>query len=294
MNTENNDENQIQFCSLCWLNFPDVETLRAHIITLHDYFGSRKYFCHICPQRFSQLRYLYNHLNRHFKNPEIEEPENKPRMVVHEEKDQPDFLENFIIEEKSVENKISTKEEPIKNPQKSISREMWWENDGPKRVAIIPNLPPAAFLKSYTCKKCQKVFFDLYKAGRHNTACFTQPSILCNYCGILQRSKEDLRWHLRRKHKIYIHKCQKCTMEFLEINNLISHMKTDHDFDHSLMCEDCGKVYPKKKALTRHQKTHAKKIYKVYICKVCKKEFSNLNSHRVHAKTHLLKSDLQN
>uniref|UniRef100_A0A6B2FZ80 Zinc finger protein 555 (Trinotate prediction) n=1 Tax=Myxobolus squamalis TaxID=59785 RepID=A0A6B2FZ80_MYXSQ len=276
--------------------FPTKKILLAHFSEFHDKPDSKKFHCHLCSNTFSQYRYLKAHHSRHFSDTKVLAKENvKEKPGSSELNDKPDWLNNFEVTEQNLStalHDVDVTTSTAQNLNAIKPSPLWWEKKAinTEPIVIVPPIPDNFETTCYKCKKCLKIDYDLSKAHRHYLSCFGEPSIICNVCGLLQYSKTELKRHKIRKHNIFIAECLICSLEFPKILQLINHLKQNHEFDHSLLCEKCGRISPNEKSFKRHSKTHVKLKESVFICSICGKKLATRDSHRAHAKMHAIKN----
>lgn len=106
---------------------------------------------------------------------------------------------------------------------------------------------------------------------------------LCAYCGVMKPGNK-LRRHEYVEHvKRYMKKvCDVCGI-FTCPTYIKEHMRT-HDAERGFKCNDCGKAFFRKKALSRHRLVHSDVAR--YMCTVCGKSFKIKFNLRVHMRTH--------
>ena len=78
----------------------------------------------------------------------------------------------------------------------------------------------------------------------------------CNLCGLLFKSKQNLKSHLNRKIKCNdLHVCQLCNRKFHSIENLRKHERNSTECDKNIFkCGNCNKYFNTNKSLNKHIK----------------------------------------
>ncbi|XP_055682113.1 zinc finger protein weckle-like [Lutzomyia longipalpis] len=111
----------------------------------------------------------------------------------------------------------------------------------------------------YACSQCPKRFVTEKKLKVHETI------------------------HLPEEEK-YIHPCSFCGKKFRTVENLQAHVRAMHVRDKPYVCEECGKSFRKRGALTYHQMSHSDE--RSFQCSYCPKKFKNRPSLKRHLDIH--------
>lgn len=106
---------------------------------------------------------------------------------------------------------------------------------------------------------------------------------LCAFCGLFKPSNKIRRHEYVDHMKRNVRKvCDICGI-FTCPTYIKEHMRT-HDAVKGFKCDDCGKAFFRRKALSRHRLVHSDVAQ--WICAVCGKSFKIKFNLRVHMRTH--------
>uniref|UniRef100_A0AAG5DDZ9 C2H2-type domain-containing protein n=2 Tax=Anopheles atroparvus TaxID=41427 RepID=A0AAG5DDZ9_ANOAO len=104
-------------------------------------------------------------------------------------------------------------------------------------------------LKTYSCARCSESFSQKHLLNLH-----MEKHLDCNACGVFFPDKDSLQ----------------------------EHMKTTHINDGRVMCEKCGKIFPKVYLKTHILTNHTTGPADIWHCKLCTKNFHNSATLRSH------------
>ena len=137
-------------------------------------------------------------------------------------------------------------------------------------------------LKPHKCQECGRAFARRNQLTRHEERHQVREYKECHLC---HRSVLNIENHLLYHERETPSKCDSCHKEFSYRHELIAHQlssactttnnikfnREEEGSSRPFECEECGKRYKEKKALTRHKKTHAET--RPYTCGRCGKGF---------------------
>ncbi|XP_039951107.1 zinc finger protein weckle-like isoform X2 [Bactrocera neohumeralis] len=102
-------------------------------------------------------------------------------------------------------------------------------------------------------------------------------------CEIKSYKKEStLKLHMVNHRKLF--SCPQCDQKFERKGSLGNHIRNDHKFARTLVCEECGEALRTKKQLKQHMLTHTD--YTPFVCKECGKSFKEKYRLKRHLETH--------
>lgn len=140
--------------------------------------------------------------------------------------------------------------------------------------------------KPYACSICKRrKFTTLYNLSSHESLCTEIPKWKCKKCRAIFTD-----FSLYAKHKQQGHKtgetfgqellCSICGMFLLD---LTGHMRKCHAKERKFICEVCGKTFPVKEYLVRHQDQHKQEKY---VCEICGKSYTHRTNFALHNSAH--------
>ncbi|XP_044743370.1 gastrula zinc finger protein XlCGF57.1-like [Chrysoperla carnea] len=132
----------------------------------------------------------------------------------------------------------------------------------------------------YKCNLCNKGFYAEENLKKHINRHMGKTKLQCDLCPKRFYVLSALGVHYKSSHKIKPKRCTRCPLEFYHPLQLEQHEQT-HD-EKKLICDVCGKVFPKKNKLTRHKKNHTQD--RPFTCSICNKCFKTKGSLQTHIK----------
>lgn len=108
----------------------------------------------------------------------------------------------------------------------------------------------------------------------------------CSECDKTFTQKHEQTLHLRRHLDVKPFKCTFCDKTFIT-NALKKEHERAHTGDKAFICVVCGKGFVKKSELKYHEGIHTDTPS---TCNICNKEFTNVQSFKMHTKRHILGS----
>ena len=162
----------------------------------------------------------------------------------------------------------------------------------------------------HICHHCGKSFAQNFNLVNHMRLHTGERPFMCSYCEKTFRTKESMQDHEAIKHtKTGLKHCELCGDTFASNRGLKGHMHLKHGVEDRFQCrwcggywmsveghraheeaapcknntcEVCGKIFPQRKDLIKHARTHNKKDKKDFPCQLCDKAFSRDDSLRDH------------
>lgn len=282
-------------CQKCSLRFSRSEDLHNHI-RVHD--GKSIYSCAICDRMFAHSKNLTNHVHKCHKT-----------CFTADEMDLIDFVvEAELLERHNLDKVVSGDNVPVQvegdvfrlNVRELVTKYM--EKETPASThSTFPLIEPSLFiptnvtrkftdfLRKYKCPLCELIFVkaktleihckrnhfgnytleqleDIRKTADRNTSQSYPKAILNSRPNIVQK-----------------HECPCCSQLYESRNELISHLKVDHNGDAPYKCVECSETFTASNSLADHVLNHPVSRHE---CKYCGLTFSNLYSLGKHTKRH--------
>ncbi|OXA45956.1 zinc finger protein 227 [Folsomia candida] len=147
------------------------------------------------------------------------------------------------------------------------------------------------YKKIYRCKICHKEFSTSQSIKKHMAAMHStkpRPRLPCTFSGCDKSflNKDDVTQHFKMNHTENPRRfrCTLCDKKFKYPRDLNEHLMY-HTKEKAYKCATCGKGFPKKSKLARHELTHLERSSrKLHKCPLCQKEFSLVENLRAHTK----------
>ncbi|XP_063224013.1 gastrula zinc finger protein XlCGF57.1-like [Bacillus rossius redtenbacheri] len=154
--------------------------------------------------------------------------------------------------------------------------------------------------KTFSCEVCSKVFTKHVYLKRHSVIHSDERPYACQMCGSTFSRTGDLGKHLRthaedregERERVASAgdgdsslECTVCyrafTKELYLRQHRVTHVRKEAS---SHLCDECGKAFKQRGALTQHKAVHS--AVKSHVCAVCGKAFATPGRLRDHAKLH--------
>ncbi|XP_059062649.1 zinc finger protein 490-like [Achroia grisella] len=290
-------------CSLCNIEFLDIDTLRLHARTVHtkcavfmcidckiarkDNFASfikhvRKHrkslrnYCYYCNETLDKADSISTHLKQHFKKSQLPCP--LCGEILNE-----DTLKAHLQEYAAVKSK----RKPRRKPGTPITVEdLTCEHC--KKVYKNPNslrdhmkLHRIDRKRNYTCERCGKMFYNKGTLTSHIMSHDKIRPHVCRICNKAFLYPNMLRRHVEMHTGVKPFSCEQCGRCFRLQYQLNAH-KIVHTDSMPYICQFCNKAFRYKQILKNHERQHTGD--KPYSCQQCGMEFTNWSNYNKHMK----------
>ncbi|KAG6459159.1 zinc finger protein 429 [Manduca sexta] len=264
-------------CSLCDQPMTNMETLKIHLIEVHEKeyhkeFTDRVvpfksvnnyYECQVCGDNFETFCTVERHMNVHYKNYLCSE-----------------CGMGFVTENRLKVHAYSTHAEGTYQCEQ-CNKVLQTKHKLKMHIAIRHNM-----LKRFKCPKCDERFTEYFPRQKHMAVAHGIDSVKfkCSECGKLFHRRYALSRHLKRNHlEEKDHHCTHCPYKCFTVSELRLHM-IKHTGEKKFECTICNKALSRKKSLTEHMKIHNND--RRFVCAVCGQAFVQNCSLKGHMKTH--------
>ncbi|XP_050091047.1 zinc finger protein 226-like [Anopheles aquasalis] len=154
---------------------------------------------------------------------------------------------------------------------------------GPTVHCLEPELP------QYKCDSCTKTFHELKHLVRHIET-HNRWRFRCELCGAYLKTKASLCKHQQRHSVEKRHQCEVCWKGFSTNDGLQVHRKLHQESKPRYRCDVCGKDFGRVYTLRDHMKLHDPEPE--HRCERCSKVFPKRRQLLLHARTHLVQDSL--
>lgn len=140
--------------------------------------------------------------------------------------------------------------------------------------------------RPYRCAECGKRFCQIinYRVHLRTHAGIKVDRLMCRVCWVGFTSREELNNHLSENHsEDRFYECDLCKRVFTTFRDCETHVML-HKHPVQLACEKCGRKFPSRNSLARHQKRRCHSFFK---CTDCPLTFTQKNSLLKHTFSHL-------
>lgn len=283
-------------CQKCSLRFSRSEDLHNHI-RVHD--GKAIYCCSLCDRMFAHSKNLTNHIHKSHKSSFAADEMDLIDFVVEAEVTaqlERKKLENVLVTNDNVQVdgdvfKLNVIELVSKYTKKEIP------STTHPCLTLLSTDPAVSsmtrkftnFYRKYRCPFCELVFVKAktleIHCKRNHFGNYTldqlkdiQKSADQNSTESLPRAILNCRLNVNEKHE-----CPSCNQMYGSRQELIGHLKVDHNGNTPYKCVECSETFTTSNALAVHVLNHPDKRHE---CKFCGLTFMNLYSLGKHTKRH--------
>lgn len=262
-------------CRMCLEQFKTLEQVTEHLNSVHnvgidvDYelgvqpfiLENSKWDCAICNERFTNLRALSRHTQKHFVKFTCDACGKSYSTST--------SLKHHIARNHNVSRYVCRK---CKKPFNS-SAELRDHMLGSKRCLM------------HVCNVCNDRFYSWRLKQTHMIEAHGVPekSYECQECSAVFTNGNTYRNHFKITHTTEHFVCSCCGRRFETKYKLGRHMVT-HTGEKQYACEVCSKRFPRKSTLDQHMWIHM--TNKKWQCKTCDKQFNQRVSWKTHMKSH--------
>ncbi|KAM9488260.1 zinc finger protein 1035 isoform 1-T4 [Clarias gariepinus] len=243
------------------------------------------YKCPICPESFSQVLELANHLSVHANMCNVcnKTFSTKQQLEKHEQSHLSAATQYECTEcGKSFLGSDAFRQHYCVHQKHSLENSEVLTNNEEEDVDVGEDF--------YNCSTCNKRFPSNFSLQEHQKLHELERPFKCLVCGKGFTKKKYLTKH-QQTHNERSHQCDLCSSVFKTRQSLLSHRKT-HDAHRKYQCSVCGKSYKTPHDLTRHEQKHPKlqtfrEASGDHRCDMCYKSFNMLSQLRQHQETHV-------
>ncbi|XP_026769497.3 zinc finger protein 1035 [Pangasianodon hypophthalmus] len=268
-NTDDSNQDKIYRCPICPESFSQVLELANHL-SVHAN------MCNVCNKTFSTKQQLEKHEQCHLSAATQYECTECGRSFLGSDA----FRQHYCVHQKHLScSSLSTtdKKRCLEN-----SSEVLTNNEEEEEVDVGEDF--------YNCSTCNKRFPSNISLQEHQKLHEFDRPFKCLVCGKGFAKKKYLTQH-QQIHNERPYQCDLCSNSFKTEQSLLSHRKT-HDAHRKYHCSVCDKSYRTPYDLSRHEQKHPElqtfsEVSGDHRCDMCYKSFSLLSQLRQHQETHV-------
>lgn len=284
-------------CPKCSLRFSRSEDLHHHI-RIHD--GKSIYCCALCDRMFAHSKNLTNHIQKgHSSCFTVDELDIIDFVVEAEVAAQVDKRKK---DEQFSDHNVLVDGDVFKfNVRELVTKYVEKETLSLATTLPLQSIQPSSFIgtnvnrkfinsfRKYKCPLCELIFvkaktLEIHcKRNHHGNYTLEQlkdiqKTVDQNNCQLGPRAILNCRLNIANEHE-----CPSCNHKFGSRQELISHLKSDHNGDEPYKCVECLETFATSNLLADHVLNHPDKRH---VCKFCGLSFMNLYSLGKHTKRH--------
>lgn len=267
LNTDDLNQDKIYRCPICPESFSQVLELANHL-SVHAN------MCNVCSKTFSTKQQLEKHEQCHLSAATQYECTECGKSFLGSDA----FRQHYCVHQKHLSSSSTTD----RKRRFEKSSDMLVNNEEEEEVDVGEDF--------YNCPTCNKRFPSSISLQEHQRLHDFDRPFKCLVCGKSFAKKKYLTQH-QQIHNERPYQCDLCSNSFKTEQALLSHRKT-HDADRKYRCSICDKSYRTQYDLSRHEQKHPEfqKFSKVNVdhrCDMCYKSFGLLSQLRQHQETHV-------
>lgn len=285
-------------CQKCTLRFSRSEDLHNHV-RVHD--GKSIYSCALCDRMFAHSKNLTNHVHKSHRT-----------CFAADEMDLIDFVVEAEVaaqvDRKKMEKNVGSDDVPLEgdvfelNVKELVTKYM--AKEIPSSTPLLqllsiedPSLLPmnttrklSKFFRKFKCPLCKLAFAFIktleIHCKRNHHGNYTLDQIKDVQKAVDQNPSESFPRAILNTRRVNVapkHECPSCNQTYESRQELIEHLKVDHDGNTPYKCVECKEKFADSNALAVHVVNHPVKRHE---CKYCRLTFMNLYSLGKHTKRH--------
>lgn len=267
-NTDDSVQDKIYRCPICPESFSQVLELANHL-SVHAN------MCNVCNKTFSTKQQLERHEQCHLSAATQYECTECGKSFLGSDS----FRQHYCVHQKRLScSSLSTtnKKRRFENSSEVLT------NNEEEEVDVGEDF--------YNCPTCNKRFPSNLSLQEHQNLHEIDRPFKCLVCGKGFAKKKYLTQH-QQIHNERPYQCDLCSNSFKTEQSLLSHRKT-HDTHRKYHCSLCDKSYRTPYDLSRHEQKHPElqtfsEVSGDHRCDMCYKSFSLLSQLRQHQETHV-------
>lgn len=268
-NTDESNQDKIYKCPICPESFSQVLELANHL-SVHAN------MCNVCNKTFSTKQQLEKHEQCHLSAATQYECTECGKSFLGSDA----FRQHYCVHQKNLSSSSLSTTDKKRCVRKSS--EILTNNEEEEEVDVGEDF--------YNCPTCNKRFPSNSSLQEHQKLHEFDRPFKCLVCGKGFAKKKYLTQH-QQIHNERPYPCDFCSNSFKTEQSLLSHHKT-HDAHHKYHCSVCGKSYRTPYDLSRHEQKHSelqtfRDVSGDHRCDMCYKSFTLLSQLRQHQETHV-------
>lgn len=269
------------------------------ILNTDDLNQDKIYRCPICPESFSQVLELANHLSVHanmcnvcnktFSTKQQLEKHEQSHLSAATQYECTECGKSFLGSDAFRQHSCVHQKHLSSSSSSTTDKKRCFENDS---ELLTNNEEEEVDVGEdfYNCNTCNRRFPSNITLKEHEKSHEIDRPFKCLVCGKGFAKKKYLTRH-RQIHKERSYQCDLCSKSFKTEQSLLSHHKA-HDADRKYRCSVCDKSYKTPYDLSRHEQRHPElqnftRVTGNHRCDMCYKSFGLLSQLRKHQETHV-------
>lgn len=269
-NTEDSNQDRIYRCPICPESFSQVLELANHL-SVHAN------MCNVCNKTFSTKQQLEKHEQSHLSAATQYECTECGKSFLGSDA----FRQHYCVHQKNLSSsslQTTDKKRCLKNSSELLAN----NHEEEEEVDVGEDF--------YNCPTCSKRFPSNISLQEHQKLHEFDRPFKCLVCGKGFAKKKYLTQH-QQIHDERPYRCDLCSDSFKTEQSLLSHRKT-HEAHRKYHCSVCDKSYRSAYDLSRHEHKHPElrsfsEASGDHRCDMCYKSFSLLSQLRQHQETHV-------
>lgn len=263
-NADDSNQDKIYRCPICPESFSQVLELANHL-SVHAN------MCNVCNKTFSTKQQLEKHEQCHLSAATQYECTECGKSFLGSDA----FRQHYCVHQKHLS---TTDKRSLENSSEVLTK----NNEEEEEVDVGEDF--------YNCPTCNKRFASNISLQEHQKLHEFDRPFKCLVCGKGFAKKKYLTQH-QQIHSERPYRCDLCSNSFKTEQSLLSHHKS-HDAQRKYHCSVCEKSYRSPYDLSRHEQKHPElqafsEISGDHRCDMCYKSFGLLSQLQQHQETHV-------